>query len=262
MTELRRWARALGGLAVAGLLCGCTVTGDIHLGADEIGVDVTVDERVDPEIGVQLCTQEFLGGDGVTLTLLADEREFRRCRITGVVTPSRTGAFGEGPLASIARSVVLWTPEHLLVAMPGQFIPTHGDPLTQVDIRLRTGLDVVATGPGGTVRDGVVHLTSAADLQQHGVFVVARRPALLGLPAWLTPASVGLVAGGGAALGVVAWRRRAAGTPAADPERDTSGADRDPSGATHPAGEPDGDALQADWTDAPPPEDPRVWAGP
>ena len=142
--------------------------------------------------------------------------------------------------------------------MPGSDIPTHGDPLTEIDVRLHTGWDVVEVGPGVSESGGVVHLTSATDLQRHGVFVYARNPGA-GVPlGWTLPAGAGLLAGAGlAVVGALAWRRRpraGAASPTATQPTDAAAATPDVAPPAPP--EPTPAAVEE------PPEDPRVWAAP
>lgn len=233
---VRRTLLALGLAMGVGLLTGCSVTGEVWLGPEDVRVDLQVSHANDD--GPQLCRDELFTTPDLDRSPIDSPRGTLACRITGTLALT-------DPHAS--NWFISTFDDHVVMQM-GPVDPVPDD--AAIDLTVHVPGEVVAVGGGGVVDGTTVRWTDITAIQKQGLALTARtRP---GLPDWLAPASGGLVLG---LLGVAAipLLRRLRAKVDADPMVDAHPADSDDLPPPEPTPTPEPEL---------PPEDPEVWSRP
>ena len=186
-------------VAAAALLSGCSAVGEVHVGTDEVTIDVVVRHR--HTYGISPCWHKL--PPGITArTLAPEESDEIACHLTGS-TPLE--ALPDDPLWG--RQFLSADDGHLFLVVPKVDVSTTSGedsrPPPEFDLTVHVPGTVVAST--GEVDGGTIRWRDPADLRDRGLAATVRLPSPV--PGWLAPAGLGLLAGG-AATGALLWVER------------------------------------------------------
>lgn len=248
MRERRGLAAVACGVVALGALTGCSATGELWVGEDDVRIDIEL--RYPSTDNVWFCERDNLPPDVTVEPLEAPSAE-EACRITGTVALREpTGQ------SSWIGFVVGESNGFVTMVLPafGLGFGSSGG----IDLTAHLPGEVLAVGGGGVVEGTSVRWTDVDAVRAQGMAFTARtRPAL---PSWVVPAAAGLLVGG-LVVPALAWLRR---RPAARPSPASEG--HHEGEPTMRAAEPGAGRPTFDHRPAAPqptePEDPEVWSRP
>lgn len=249
MRERSRPAAVACGVVALAALTGCSATGDLWVGEDDVRVDIVVHRE--PTDEAFACSQDNLPPGFVVEPLEASADEVA-CRVTGTVALRDTTGEDSWPRFIMGESDGFVT---MLLPAFGIGLETGGG----IDLTAHLPGEVLAVSAGAVVEGTTVRWTDIEAVRTQGLAFTARtRPAL---PAWLLPAAAGLLAGG-LVVPAFAWLpRRAVARPSRAEPDDNHEDDPTPVAAEPGAGRPALDPPPAA-PRRPDPEDPEVWSRP